>query len=153
MKNSIVKICCLIFFVQSFLVSQVEKERWEKKETDYRKKIELKRRDYSFNSENIGQFIVKSFANAYWFFISDLDGDNCPFSLSCSNFFVESIKQTNPFQGTLMFFDRFTRDTNIFGRSRNYSFDKNGKLYDPVSNYLLDESKVKVYKPAGFIDE
>ncbi len=135
------KYCYIIFVLLIFsenLFSQTDWEKWGKAETDYTIKDNYRHRNYDFNSDNAENFIVKSFANAYWFFVSDLDGDNCPFRPSCSAFFVDAVKETNIFQGTLMFFDRFTRDTNIFKEGK-YPREKSGYYYDPSSLYTLSK--------------
>jgi putative component of membrane protein insertase Oxa1/YidC/SpoIIIJ protein YidD len=145
LKNNI-KIFLLFFLLLTYsLIAQQEWERWEKKTCSYLQKDNFKKRDYSFNFESMSDLVYKSLANGYWFFISDLDGDNCPFSPSCSNFLIAAIKTTNLFQGSLIFFDRFARDSNVFGRRKNYSLSKDGKMYDPIDNYLLNKSKVIVH--------
>ena len=58
---------------------QIENLKWQKADISYEKQIHSNKRDYSFESENAGEFLTKSLTNAYWFFISDVDGDNCPF--------------------------------------------------------------------------
>lgn len=126
----------MLLFFSTNLFSQTDWEKWGKAETDYTIKDNYRHRNYNFNSDNAGNFVVKFFANAYWFFVSDLDGDNCPFRPSCSAFFVEAVKETNIFQGTLMFFDRFTRDTNVFKEGK-YPREKSGHYYDPSSLYTL----------------
>jgi len=135
------KIICNIFLfliLLNNLSAQTEKEKWGKTETDYR---------INYHNEEIknpepksyGEFFLHSVHSAYRFFISDVDGDNCPFQPSCSAFFVESVKETNIFQGSLMFFDRFTRDMNIFKKG-NYPII-GGKFYDPVEQYTFTEEK------------
>ncbi|MCH7964809.1 MAG: membrane protein insertion efficiency factor YidD [Bacteroidetes bacterium] len=122
--------------------------KWEKADTRYEKPSEFRHREYSFDTENVSGFIAKSTANAYWYFISDLDGDNCPYRPSCSSFFVQASKETNIVQGTLMFFDRFTRDFNIYKRHEHYPRVKDGHYYDPVSLYTLDENQIDYIPPS-----
>lgn len=127
--------------------SQTDWVRWEKSDPTYQIEDIFLERNYDLSIESASDVIVKPVINAYWFFISDLDGANCPFNPSCSSFLAQSIKETNIFQGTLMFFDRFTRDTNVFGRHEHYPrFGKN-HFYDPVSLYTLNVEKIK-YIPA-----
>lgn len=134
--------------------SQTDWIKWEKADYDYRKPNNFRHRDYSFdNDSSASGYVVKATANIYWYFISDLDGDNCPFRPSCSAFFVESSKQTNVFQGTLMFFDRFTRDFNIYKRQEHYPRVSDGYYYDPVSLYTLDESKIYYIPPSAIIEQ
>jgi putative component of membrane protein insertase Oxa1/YidC/SpoIIIJ protein YidD len=86
--------------------------------------------------------MLKTFVNGYWFFISGVDGDNCPFQPSCSSFFVESVKETNLIQGILMFADRFTRDINFYKREEHYPRAGNGRYFDPASLYTLKKEKI-----------
>ncbi|UCH64718.1 MAG: membrane protein insertion efficiency factor YidD [Ignavibacterium sp.] len=150
-----IKILTLLFpLFPLSIYSQTDWVKWEKTNFDYRKSSEYRQRDYSYdNDTTAAQYVVKTTANAYWYFVSDLDGDNCPFRPSCSAFFVESSKQTNIFQGTLMFFDRFTRDINIYKRHKHYPHIKDGYLYDPVSLYTLDESKINYIPPSAIIEQ
>lgn len=101
------------------------------------------KRDYSLSGENLGRTILKSFADVYWFLISDVDGDNCSFNPTCSSFFVQAVKKTNILQGTLMFADRFTRDLNLF-KLGNYPRVQDGHFYDPVTFYTLKKSDIKI---------
>lgn len=129
------------------IYSQTDWVRWEKSDLTYQFKNNYLERDYDLSIESVSDVIVKPVINAYWFFVSDVDGANCPFQPSCSSFLVQSIKETNVFQGVVMFFDRFTRDTNIFGRHEHYPrFGKN-YFYDPVSLYTLEEENIN-YTPA-----
>jgi putative component of membrane protein insertase Oxa1/YidC/SpoIIIJ protein YidD len=90
--------------------------------------------------------------NTYWIFISDLDGDNCPFHPSCSSFFLESIEETNLIQGTLMFFDRFTRDSNPVNREEHYPVYKNYRFYDPPKLYTLSKEKIQIIPPHTVVE-
>ena len=128
----------LIYFSFSEnLFSQTDYERWQKTETNYQMPNNFRHRDYSFDPDSPAKVLVKSLTNAYWFFVSDVDGDNCPFRPSCSSFFVQSIEETNIAQATLMFFDRFTRDLNIFKKG-HYPRTEDGYFYDPPSLYSLE---------------
>lgn len=143
------------FFIFIFLYAnhfaQTDWEKWEKAEVDYRLQNKIKYRDYSNTNDNYAQFFVKSVVNAYWFFISDVDGDNCPFRPSCSVFFVDAVKETNIFNGTLMFFDRFTRDVNLF-RKNKYPLTKDGYYFDPVNLYTLNPAYIEYIPPDVVID-
>ncbi len=97
--------------------------------------------------------MLKSLADVYWIFISDVDGDNCSFSPTCSNFFIQSVQQTNLFQGTIMFFDRFTRDMDIFKKYNQYPRVTDGHFYDPPSLYTLDETKINYIPPFEVINK
>lgn len=121
--------------------AQTDWIKWEKKEVDYRFPVE-KKRVYSVPRGNLVNKTFTLLKYSYWFLISDLDGDNCPYKPTCSDFFVESVKISNVLKGSLMFADRFTRDINLFKNSSMYPY-KNGRLYDPPANYLNVEGKIK----------
>ncbi len=127
--------------------------KWGKADYRYEKPNEFRKREYSFDTENVSGFIAKSTVNAYWYFISELDGDNCPFRPSCSSFFVQASKETNIVQGTLMFFDRFTRDYNVYKRYEHYPRVKDGHYYDPVSLYTLDENQIEYIPPSVTVNK
>jgi putative component of membrane protein insertase Oxa1/YidC/SpoIIIJ protein YidD len=131
----------LIFFLSSSAFSQYEKVIWEKADISYRNDIQLKKREYSYESRDTFNLVLKTAINAYRVLVSDLDGDNCPFHPSCSAFFLEAVNETDFIQGILMFFDRFTRDASFIGRSNRYPKHKSGKLYDPVYSYKLSKSQ------------
>jgi putative component of membrane protein insertase Oxa1/YidC/SpoIIIJ protein YidD len=133
--------------------SQTDWVRWEKSDGSYQIKDNYLDREYDLSIESGSDIIVKPVINTYWFFISDVDGANCPFQPSCSSFLVQSIRETNPFQGIIMFFDRFTRDMNVFGRLENYPIYGKNHFYDPISLYTLDENKIKIIPASTFINE
>ena len=141
----------IISFSTAF--SQADWVKWEKAGHSYEIPNEYRHRDYSFEADDIGEALVKSIGNAYWFFISDLDGDNCPFRPSCSSFLIQSAKETNLLQGTLMFFDRFTRDMNIYKGHDHYPHVKQGYYYDPIALYTLDEDNIEYISPSVIVKE
>lgn len=128
----------LLFVLSTSAFSQFEKMKWGKADHSYRIDSSTDNRDYSISFHNPLTALAKSFTNIYWYLISDLDGDNCPFHPSCSSFFIDAVEHTNIVQGTLMFFDRFTRDASVVGRYDRYPKHKSGRLYDPA--YLYDLS-------------
>jgi putative component of membrane protein insertase Oxa1/YidC/SpoIIIJ protein YidD len=135
------------------IYSQTDWVRWEKSDATYQLKNDDLEREFDFSIESVSDVIVKPVINTYWFMVSDVDGANCPFQPSCSSFLVQSIKETNVFQGVVMFFDRFTRDTNIFGRHEHYPRYSKSHFYDPVNLYTLDKEKI-IYVPAKtFVNE
>lgn len=149
-----IKLTTIIFFIiccSNGMLSQSDWNKWEKSENIYTVQIDMKERDYSFDNLSGDQVILKSTAILYWFFFSDLDGDNCPFHPSCSHFFIEASGQTNLFQGTLMFFDRFTRDASFAGREKYYPLYKNRKFFDPPGNYTLNKKDIKYHYPLTLI--
>ena len=147
------KIFLFFLILIASIYPQSDWVRWEKFEPSYEIKTDEEKRDYDLSIESVTDVVVKPITDTYWFFISDVDGDNCPFYPSCSRFFVESVRETNLIQGTLMFFDRFTRDTNFIGRDKHYPRYGTNHYYDPVSLYLLKERKI-IYVPQNtFVNE
>lgn len=127
----------ILLFSFCITFSQTEKEKWGKSEISYIQINENEKKEY-FNTGNTPfEFIINSTVSIYRVFFSDLDGENCPFHPSCSHFLIESVKETNIFQGVLMFMDRFTRDLNFVERNKKYSRHRTGKFNDPVSFYTL----------------
>ena len=133
--------------------SQTDWVRWEKSDLTYQLKNNYLEREYDLSVESVSDVIVKPVINAYWFFVSDVDGANCPFQPSCSSFLVQSIKETNVFQGVVMFFDRFTRDTNIFGRHEHYPRYGKNHFYDPVSLYTFEEENINYIPAKTYVNE
>jgi putative component of membrane protein insertase Oxa1/YidC/SpoIIIJ protein YidD len=131
--------------------SQTDWVKWGKADLSYIKNDEFKKRDFSLSGESFSEIALKSITAAYWFIISDVDGDNCPFNPSCSNFFVQAVRETNLPQGMLMFFDRFTRDLNIFNRDNKYPRIGAVHYHDPVYLYTLNEDKIRYLPPNTFI--
>ncbi len=99
--------------------------------------------EYTIDKSSFGMTLISSGRNIYYFFISDLDGDNCPFNPTCSQFLVQSVKETNFFVGSLMFADRFTRDLNFIKAKDRYQILPGGRLFDPAYNYSLNSKKIK----------
>lgn len=124
--------------------------KWGKADYSYEIKDSFAQRDFSFDEKSPGRFVLKSLLNTYWYFISDVDGDNCSFNPTCSEFFLRSVKMTNIVQGTLMFFDRFTRDMDILGKIGHYPYASNGYFYDPPSLYTLNKNKI-IYMPPSAV--
>jgi len=115
---------------------QVDWERWDAKEISY-EIPQISGKSYEFDKSDFSMFLISGLKNTYYFLFSDLDGDNCPFTPSCSTFLVQSVKETNLLQGALMFADRFTRDLNMFKSIEHYHIHSSGRFYDPVTNYTL----------------
>lgn len=103
-------------------------------------------------NRNSSSGIISLIRNTYGFFISDLDGDNCPFYPSCSNFFVQSVAEGGLIKGSLMFSDRFMRDMNLFKSKNHYPIHKSGKFFDPPINYILSQEKIKYSTPGKASD-
>jgi len=136
---------CIYLFLFSIpynLYAQTDWVRWEGKETFYQLPA-THDHDYTVDKSSIGMTLLSVLRNTYYFFISDLDGDNCPFEPSCSAFFLQSVKETSIIKGTLMFADRFTRDLNFFKGMNHYSLLSSNKFSDPAYNYTLHSAKIK----------
>uniref|UniRef100_A0A832DFZ3 Membrane protein insertion efficiency factor YidD n=1 Tax=Ignavibacterium album TaxID=591197 RepID=A0A832DFZ3_9BACT len=144
-RNSVAVILFFLFAVSS--VAQTDWQRWEKVQPDYLKSFYPSERNFSYTKSDLPYLLSKTLINTYWIFISDLDGDNCPFHPSCSSFFLQSIEETNLIQGTLMFFDRFTRDANPVNREEHYPVYKNYRFYDPPQLYTLSKDKIHLIPP------
>ena len=125
------------------LNAQTDLTRWEGKEISYELTPAHHHHNYALDKSNFGMTILSVFRNTYYFFVSDLDGDNCPFEPSCSAFLLQSIKETSIFKGTLMFADRFTRDLNFFKGTNHYPLLTTNKFSDPAYNYTLHSTKIK----------
>jgi putative component of membrane protein insertase Oxa1/YidC/SpoIIIJ protein YidD len=136
------KIILILLFAASIISAQSDWARWDEKQISYEIPTH-QHHDYALDNSNISLTMLSLVRNAYYFFISDLDGDNCPFSPSCSAFFIESVKETSILKGTLMFADRFTRDLNLFKGQYHYQLLPKNKYYDPTSNYTLYSEKIK----------
>jgi putative component of membrane protein insertase Oxa1/YidC/SpoIIIJ protein YidD len=147
----------IVFLFSALFISsafcQIENLKWQKADISYKKQIHYNKRNYSFEAENAGEFLTKSLANVYWFFISDVDGDNCPFRPTCSAFLLQSMKETNIFQASLMFFDRFTRDMNIAKGHDHYPRVSSGYFYDPAQNYTLNQGRINYLPPSFIVDD
>jgi len=145
-----------IFFITLLLTTsafcQIENLKWQKADLSYEKPNKFRERTYSFKSDNAGELLKKSFVNTYWFFISDVDGDNCAFRPSCSSFFIDATEETNIFQATLMFSDRLVRDTNPI-KINNYPRDKSNHYYDPANNYTLNSEEINYLPPTFIVDD
>ena len=139
----------LVIIFSAFSYSQTEWERWGKADISY--KIPDNSGSYIMSLRNGNP--LNLLADAYWYFISDVDGDNCSFSPTCSHFFMQAVRGTNIFQGTLMFFDRFTRDMNILKQHEYYPRVKDGHFYDPVSLYMLDNNKITYIPPSEIVNK
>ncbi len=135
----------ILLFIPALAFAQSDWTKWKASKPSYKisfsKNRETERSDGSF-----GEDVLIGTRKVYAFFISDLDGDNCPFYPSCSHFFIRAVKATGLIQGSLMFADRFTRDTNIFKDLAQYPAKVKGRLYDPIFLYELDESKINIQK-------
>ncbi len=147
------KLLLIILFMSVIMPAQTEMHRWGKAEITYQQKSPGSERNYGIENGSLSDILVEGFTHAYWIFISDVDGDNCPFSPTCSSFFVESVKETNIIQGVLMFSDRLTRDTNFFYREYHYPLAENGRLYDVPSNYKLNAAEIRYNPPFAVVND
>jgi putative component of membrane protein insertase Oxa1/YidC/SpoIIIJ protein YidD len=119
--------------------------KWEAKQVSYQIKNGSKQ-DIRKNISGLSTKIINTAKTVYRVMFSDLDGDNCPFYPSCSQFYVDAVNETNILKGTLMFVDRFTRDINFFKGFNSYPRYSNNKFYDPAVNYTLIQKNV-IFKP------
>jgi putative component of membrane protein insertase Oxa1/YidC/SpoIIIJ protein YidD len=131
----------IIAFGAPVLLAQTDFVKWKAETCSYEIKKESPVEKNS-ESTKIDFKLMKTARSVYKTLFSDLDGDNCPFNPSCSQFFVDAVAETNLMKGALMFVDRFTRDLNYFKGYNNYTKDEMGKYSDPACNYNLDEKKI-----------
>jgi putative component of membrane protein insertase Oxa1/YidC/SpoIIIJ protein YidD len=132
----------IFFLLSGLLYSQTDWKRWDEQKVSYELNVQ-KKHDYSIDKSSFGMTLLSAARNLYYFFVSDLDGDNCAFNPSCSSFFIQAVKETSIFKGTLMFADRFTRDMNFFKGENNYPLLPTNKYFDPAFNYTLYTQKIK----------
>lgn len=138
-KNKFLYPFVLVCLVQ--LSAQTDWVRWEGvnnyliENNNYVKSNELSSSLNNKRISNISDLLVKF----YKITISDFDGDNCRFHPSCSEFFVESTRINSLFTSVLLFFDRLSRDTNIFSSGRYKTI--NNRFYDPPSDYSYYEKE------------
>ncbi len=138
------KFILFLILLTGFVSAQTDWVKWEKMEVDY-EMPEHPKHSYPIDNSSVGSIVLSGLQTSYSFLISDVDGDNCPFYPTCSSFYVRSIKETNIFQGTFMFADRFTRDSNLFKGKTHYPIHSSGRYYDPTYNYYLDQNEVRFY--------
>lgn len=127
--------------VQINLNGQTEQSKWSKKEVSYLLPANIHDHSYQLKIESFQDLFIQPLLFVYRVLISDVDGNNCPFSPSCSSFFEEAIKRENLFIGVMMFADRFSSDFNFVNRSDKYYRMPSGRFYDPVVNYDLNSIK------------
>lgn len=110
-------------------------QAWQPNRVDWSEELPVKKKYYEL-SGSVAEVSFKILVNGYSLFISEPDGENCPFDPSCSRFFIESLKQTNVFEAVLLASDRLIRDTSFGNKYKHYHTDIFGKLIDPPSRYL-----------------
>lgn len=142
----LIKLLTVFIFTSHLIYGQSDWVKWEAKQNTYEitDGAKFKIVPPAFNT---GSKIISAARTIYKTFFSDLDGDNCPFHPSCSQFYVDAVRETNLLKGTLMFADRFTRDLNFFKGLNHYPIDNSSKFFDPVYNYTLDASKINLRLP------
>jgi len=140
------KIFLLVLFCVRILYSQTDWVKWESKNVSYELTKNVVQKTNSANTGLTSKF-VSSARMVYKVLFSDLDGDNCPFNPTCSQFYVDAVKETNLIQGTLMFSDRFIRDLNFFKGLNNYQKIEPNKFYDPAVNYSNNSDKILLSLP------
>lgn len=134
MRSDIIKIAGLMLIFSALLFSQ-ERERWKSPDKLYPLIHIDKKGPVGFDTERPLSLPVSLFIFSYRHIISEHDGDNCPFHPSCSEFLLSAAKSEGLIEGGLIFWDRFTRDVNVFGRREKYTVYKNGRYYDPPWHY------------------
>ena len=133
----------LLIIVTGLCSAQTDWVKWEAKTVSYEIKTE-KDSETAVPVVDTDIKILSTARKVYGLMFSDLDGDNCPFYPSCSQFYVDAVKETDLLKGTLMFVDRFTRDVNFFKGLNRYPVYKNNKFFDPAYNYCLNPQKINL---------
>lgn len=135
----------IFFLLVPSVHSQTDWERWGKADISYVIKKAKYEDETRVEKPGFAAGALSVLRGVYAFLISDHDGDNCPFYPSCSNFYVQAVKEEGAVKGTLMFADRFTRDLNIFKSPSHYPLHTSGRFYDPPWNYTLTDDKIIYY--------
>jgi len=128
-------IVCL-FLLSDIIHPQQENSVWGFKKPDYNLHTHEVKKEYTYSFDSPADFLTIPVIYTYWFAISEPDGDNCPFYPSCSSFLVEGIQSYGFFRGSLLFWDRFTRDTNFTNRKKKYPILHEHKYLDLPQLYL-----------------
>jgi putative component of membrane protein insertase Oxa1/YidC/SpoIIIJ protein YidD len=129
------------FLVASgFAQTSLEDLKWGAVEPEYAPERVRSEREYSFEFEGVLDALATTTIYGYRFFFSDVDGENCPFRPSCSQFFVEASRRYGVVHGGLMFADRFTRDATIVKSAAQYGAPEGGKYVDPPERYSAIEA-------------
>jgi len=140
------KVILIYILFSIHLQAQTDWIRWEKEYPNFQIKNDEVHKSKLLENNSFLSILKKS----YSVLISDLDGDNCPFYPTCSSFFVQAVQETNILKGTLMFADRFTRDSNLFKSKFHYPYHISGKFYDPITNYFMLDSTI-TFNPTKII--
>lgn len=125
-----------------FSYAQEASVKWGKRVPDYTLPSKNNGHTYDLEINSLSDIAVKPLLAGYHFFISDADGDRCPFIPSCSSFFVQCTHKTDIVTSLLLTADRLSRDANLFNRNRFYKQDKRThRLLDSTDNYIRHEEK------------
>lgn len=133
-----IQILSIAILLTGITFCQQENSIWDEKKVSYSQELKAVNKSFSFEFKSLTDAIAIPVIYTYWFFISEPDGDNCPFYPSCSSFLIEGVKSHGIFHGGLLFWDRFTRDSNIINRRKNYPLIYKGKLYDSPDIYFFE---------------
>jgi putative component of membrane protein insertase Oxa1/YidC/SpoIIIJ protein YidD len=151
LRGFITGVFAFVLFCQLPAIGQGEHQRWEKRQNLYQSAnsftdSQIIRQDEE--SKSLG--LLKAALTLYKTFVSNVDGDRCPFYPSCSSFFIHAVRKTDFLEGTLLFADRFTRDANIYDRYGRYPFSRELiRFIDPVDRYLHHHIQGCTYPDAG----
>jgi putative component of membrane protein insertase Oxa1/YidC/SpoIIIJ protein YidD len=129
------KLLCVLGVLCGLFPYYVNGQNWEKKPIDYTDTIRTQVKYYELKGD-IPEVAMKLLVNGYRLFISEPDGENCPFKPSCSRFLIEALKRTNLFEAILLASDRLIRDTSFSDKYKHYPSDKHGYLIDPPNRYI-----------------
>ncbi|MCF8259243.1 MAG: membrane protein insertion efficiency factor YidD [Melioribacteraceae bacterium] len=134
-------ILILLVLTGNLCFAQTDWVKWDAEEISYTIKSDVHQKRI-FDDKTISSTILSAFKFSYGYLFSDLDGDNCPFHPTCSEFFIQSAKENGLHLGLMMFTDRFARDTNLFKNYSYYPIHKSGRFYDPSKWYGLSGDQI-----------
>lgn len=127
----------IVFFLIAFFLSiiqiygQQENFVWQKIDNPFLKLLQVEESKKNELNESFFYIFYKNFISKY-------DGDNCPFSETCSAFFANLYRKENFFYAFFLTIDRSLRELNIFELRTKYGSanGKQKKLVDPHYLYL-----------------
>ncbi|MBI2417475.1 MAG: membrane protein insertion efficiency factor YidD [Ignavibacteriales bacterium] len=130
-------LCLLIFVAAHNAAAQTGTVKWGKVNKSYGvNPTEHPHENFTVSFKKPSDILVKPLFAVYQYFISEPDGSRCPFSPSCSSFFLQATEQVSFPAALFLTADRLTRDANFINRGKLYHLDKaTNKLLDPVSKY------------------
>ncbi|MBI5726383.1 MAG: membrane protein insertion efficiency factor YidD [Ignavibacteriales bacterium] len=131
-------LCLLIFVAAHNAAAQTGTVKWGKVNKSYGViPTEHTHENFTMSIKKPSDILIKPLFAVYQYLISEPDGSRCPFSPSCSSFFVQVAEEASFPAALFLTADRLTRDANFINRRKLYHLDKTtNKFLDPVSKYI-----------------